>query len=95
MKKITAPVVELKHGEWRNPKADRGVFLRKRVWYIRFAVESGKPLKVERSGFSKADAHWLGSGRFRWVHACHERHCFPVLHHSWLPAVDREDERQG
>jgi integrase len=46
---------ERKPGEWQKPKADRGVFRRGRVWYVRFSDEHGK-LRAERAGFTKAEA---------------------------------------
>ncbi len=42
-----------KRGQWNKDKAERGVFQRGRVFYIRFANQEGK-MQVERVGPSKA-----------------------------------------
>src|ERR1700722_20244989 len=59
--------------EWKKDKADRGVFLRGKVWYIKFYDQTGK-LRVERVGASKALARKVYQKR---KNELHERRYFP------------------
>jgi integrase len=43
---------QLKRGQWKKDKSERGVFKRGKVWYIRFCDQNGKG-RVERVGPSK------------------------------------------
>jgi hypothetical protein len=59
--------------EWKKDKADRGVFLRGKVWYIKYYDQTGK-LRRERVGSSKALARKVYQKRKTEIH---ERRYFP------------------
>jgi len=44
---------QLERGQWKKDKSERGVFMRGKVWYIRFRDHSGK-MRAERVGPSKS-----------------------------------------
>jgi hypothetical protein len=79
-------------GQWKKDKADRGIYLRGKKWYIRFADQNGK-MQVEACGISKTAAMKVLGNR---KSAVNERRYLPASSILWEELVDAvvADKRQ-